>query len=440
MKNDIVCKFGGTSLANAENIEKVKDIVLSNKKKFVIVSAPGKRDKQDTKITDLLIDCFNLSSQGKSFQFSFNLFRDRFEQIKSNFGLTNLNLEKYYAELESSLKKHNDYDYVISRGEFFSAFIISKILKYEFLDASSFITFNDDGKVELETTKQKFLSLIDKNKNYVIPGFYGSDLTGNVKTFSRGGSDITGAIVACIVGAKTYENWTDVNGFLVADPKLCENPQIIEKLSYHELRELSYMGANVLHPDCVRFLRENDIILNLRNTFNPACKGSFIMPDNVKINHKNLTGIAGQKGFTIIHLEKFAINESLGIIETVANIFKKYNISIEHIPTGIDSVSVIVKSVYISKNNKENLIEDIKREIVPDSFKMIENVALISVVGTKLKDDLLIEKKVFDSVFKAKVNLITLNKGASGLSLIFAVNEADFDSTLKTLYSSLFKQ
>lgn len=437
MKNNIVCKFGGTSLANSENINKVKNIVLSGKKNFVVVSAPGKRNKQDTKITDLLIECFNLSSEGKNFLAQFELFKQRFEEIKTSFNLS-LDLTPYYAKLERAIMEHTNYDYVVSRGEFFSALVIAKILNYEFLDASSFITFNNNGNVELNATKQKFLSLIDNNKCYVIPGFYGANLDGSIKTFSRGGSDITGAIVASIINAKVYENWTDVNGFLVADPKLCENPPIINELSYHELRELSYMGANVLHPDCVRFLRENNIILNLRNTFNPTCKGSFIMPDNIKINHKNLTGIAGQKGFTIIHIEKFAINESLGIIETIANIFKKYHVSIEHIPTGIDSVSVIVRSVFVTKDIKANLIEDIKRQIQPDSLKFVENVALISVVGTKLKESLETEKKVFNSVFKANVNLITLNKGANGLSLIFAVNEKDFDCTIQTLYRSIF--
>ena len=438
MKDNIVCKFGGTSLANAHNIENVKNIVLSGKKKYVVVSAPGKRNKTDTKITDLLIKSFNLSKENKDFSAEFNLFKERFEEIKTYFNLDKINLTSYYNELYKKISKHDDYDFVVSRGEFFSAFLIAKVLKYEFLDASSFITFNSDGQVELKVTKQKFLSLVDKNKNYVIPGFYGAKLNGKIKTFSRGGSDITGAIVACISNIKTYENWTDVEGFLVADPRICNNPEVIEKLSYHELRELSYMGANVLHPDCVRFLRENDIILNLRSTFNPACKGSFIMPDKVKINHKNLTGIAGQKGFTIIHIEKFAINESLGIIEIIANIFKKYNISIEHIPTGIDSVSVIFKSIYLNDTNKQKIIKDINNQIKQDNLKIIENVALISIVGTKLKNNLEIEKKVFDSVFKAKVNLITLNKGASGLSIIFAVNEKDFEYTIKTLYNSLF--
>ncbi len=438
MLNNIVCKFGGTSLANFENMMQVKSIVKNEKPRFVVVSAPGKRYKEDTKITDCLISCFEASKSSKNFSNQFNFLKTRFEEIKQKFDL-NLDLNKYYTELEKSLKKHNDYDYVVSRGEFFSAVIMAQVLGYNFLDASSFVVFNKTGNVDLIVSKQKFSALTKKNCCYVIPGFYGCSYNGKIKTFSRGGSDITGAIVAVLAGCKVYENWTDVDGFLQADPKICKNPNLIEQLTYHELRELSYMGANVLHPDCVRFLRENNIVLNLKNTFNPTCKGSFIMPDKTKILHKGLTGIAGQKGFTIIHIEKFSINESLGIIEKISNIFKKYLISIEHIPTGIDSVSVIVKSMFINSSNKEDLIKDIKTQISPDALQFVENVSLISVVGIKLKEDKDLENKIFQSFFKSNSKILTLNKGASGLSIIFGVQEKDFDKTMDTMYNLLFK-
>ncbi|MBQ9793017.1 MAG: aspartate kinase [Clostridia bacterium] len=436
-KNNIVCKFGGTSLASSENIRKVKDIVVSGDKRFVIVSAPGKRTKDDVKLTDCLINCFNLSKENKDFSESFNAFKNRFEDIKKEFSLS-IDLTPYYDDLYSHIKDHNDYDYVISRGEFFSARLISLFFGYEFLDAASFITFAKDGSVELETTKQKFESLIEDGKKYVIPGFYGLDYKGNIKTFSRGGSDVTGAIVSAIADAPVYENWTDVDGFLTADPRLCNNPELIEELSYHELRELSYMGANVLHQDCAKFLRENNIVLNLRNTFNPTCKGSLIMPDSEKIKHKKLTGIAGQKGFTIIHIDKFDINESLGIIERIANIFKKYNISIEHIPTGIDSVSIIVKSHFVNSTNTKDLLDDIYNQIKPDRLEMMENVALISVVGSLLKTSREAEKKVFESLFKTNSQIITLNKGAGGISIIFGIPESEFENTMQILYNSLF--
>ena len=245
MKNDIVCKFGGTSLANSQNIKKVKSIVLNDKKRFVVVSAPGKRFKEDVKITDCLINCFNKSKVGEDFENEFVFFKTRFLEIANEFNLE-INLSQDFEDLHKKLLEHIDYDYVISRGEYFSAKLISLILGYNFLDASNFITFLDDKKIDLVTSKQKFLNLIESNKNYVISGFYGADKNGNIVTFSRGGSDISGAIVACLVNAKVYENWTDVNGFLSADPKLCKLAGLIEKLNYRELRELSYMGANVL--------------------------------------------------------------------------------------------------------------------------------------------------------------------------------------------------
>jgi len=437
MTKNIVCKFGGTSLASSENINKVKNIVLQGKKRFVIVSAPGKRNLSDTKITDCLINCFNLSKQGEDFSKEFMFFKSRFEEIKNAFKL-NIDLTSCYADLYKQISLHRDYDYVISRGEFFCAKLVSKILNYKFLDASNFITFDKQGNVEMHTTKQKFLSSIERGKNYVIPGFYGQDYKGKIKTFSRGGSDVTGAIVSALVNANVYENWTDVDGFLAADPKLCKKPRLISVLSYQELRELTYMGANVLHQDCVRFLRQNNVVLNLRNTFNPTCEGSLIMPDSKKIKHKKLTGIAGQKGFTIIHIDKFNINESLGVIEKLCSIFKKYNISIEHIPTGIDSISVIVKSYFINSTNTKLLLDDIIEQVKPDKLEVLENVALISIVGSLLKTDPESEKKVFESLFKSQVKIITLNKSASGISIILGVYEQDFEKTIQTLYKLLF--
>lgn len=437
MKNDIVCKFGGTSLANSENIKKVKDIVLSSKKRFVVVSAPGKRFKEDEKITDCLINAFNKSKNSESFENEFIFFKTRYQEIATDFNLQ-VDLTDDFNNLYSQILSHKSYDYVISRGEYFSAKLIALILGYTFLDASTFITFDDNKKVDLQITKQKFLNKIKPKQNYVISGFYGADKHGDIVTFSRGGSDISGAIVSCVLGASVYENWTDVNGFLTTDPKLCKSASLIEKLNYKELRELSYMGANVLHPDCVKFLRENNIILNLRNTFNPTCKGSLIMPDNKKLNQTRLTGVAGQKGFTIIHIDKFDINESLGIIAKIANIIKKYNVSIEHIPTGIDTVSVIAKTKFLSPQENQSMIDDIYKEINPDRLEIINDVALISVVGNLLREDVNCERRVFDALYSSNTKIITLNKGADGISVIFGVPEKSFEKTIQFLYKKLF--
>ena len=434
--NKIVCKFGGTSLANSQNIKKVKEIVLNGNKPYVVVSAPGKREKADTKITDCLINAFKKSQNGENYQEEINFFINRYEEIKKAFNL-DIDLTTEFKELERAIKEHEDYDYVVSRGEYFSAKSIALILNYSFLDAT-FIIFDDNGNVDLDITKQNFLNLTNPNEKYVIPGFYGLTLNHKIKTFSRGGSDITGAIVSAVSGAKTYENWTDVDGFLTADPKLCENPKLIKELNYHELRELSYMGANVLHPECAKFLKENNIILNLRNTFNPTCTGSLIKPDDQEINQESLTGIAGQKGFTIFNIEKFDLNESLGIIEKVANIFKNNKISIEHIPTGIDSVSVIVKSSFLTDETKQKILSEITTKIKPDKLEIIEKVALICVVGKILNEEKIAEQKVYKALYSLNENIITLNKGANGISVIFGIFENVFDTTINQLYKSLF--
>jgi len=435
---DVVCKFGGTSLSCFENIKKVKEIVCGGSKRFVVVSAPGKRSKDDIKITDTLIKCFNLSKENKDFIFYFDAIVKRYNEIITFLGVKDLDLSKDFEVLYDEIKKHNKYDFVISRGEYLSAKIIAKYFGYEFLDAISFLTFNKEGKVDLQISQQKFLSIIKKDKKYVIPGFYGLNYNGEVKTFSRGGSDVTGAIISALGKISVYENWTDVDGFLVADPRICDSPSLIENLTYHELRELSYMGANVLHPDCVRFLRENNIVLNLRNTFNPTCKGSLIMPDNKNIVHKKLTGIAGQKGFMIFYIEKFDINESLGIIESIAKVFKKFNIPIEHIPTGIDTISIVVKKEFVTKDIKTNLLQDIEKCVHPDRIEVIDDVALISVVGNIIKINRDIEKKIFDAIYSTDSKIININKGAGGISIIFGVPEKEFDHTTKFLYKSLF--
>ena len=435
---DVVCKFGGTSLSCFENIKKVKDIVCSGNKRFVIVSAPGKRSREDIKITDTLIKCFDLSKDNKDFKAYWEEKKKRYTEIMSFLNVFDLDLTKDFEILFDEIKKHKNYDFVISRGEYLSAKIIARYFNYEFLDAISFLTFDMQGKIDLKISQQKFSSIIKKDKFYVIPGFYGLNYNGEVKTFSRGGSDVTGAIVAAISKAYTYENWTDVDGFLVANPRICENPELIDCLTYHELRELSYMGANVLHPDCVRFLRENNIILNLRNTFNPTCKGSLIMPDTKNIVHKKLTGIAGQKGFMIFYIEKFDINESLGIIEGIAKTFKKFNIPIEHIPTGIDTISIVVKKEFVTEKIKADLLSQIDICVNPDKLEIINDVALISVVGNIIKTNRNIEKQIFDVIYSTNSKIININKGAGGISIIFGVTESEFDSTVKFLYKSLF--
>ena len=433
----IVCKFGGTSLASSENIRRVRDIVNSNnERRFVVVSAPGKRCKDDIKITDCLIECFNLSKKGECYANTLGTIKERFNGLKADLNV-NCDLTEDFNKLEEAIKNHVDYDYIVSRGEYFSARIISAFFGFKFVDASSLIVFDEEGKVDLEVTNKLVEEHLTEG-NFVVPGFYGVDKTGAIKVFSRGGSDLSGAILANALKCSVYENWTDVDGFMASDPKLIDNPPVIKKLTYHELRELSYMGATVLHPSCTGFLKDKGIAINLRNTFNPESEGSLIVPDDEHEKSDTITGIAGQKGFTILHLEKYDLNESLGLIETIAKIFKKHKVSIEHIPTGIDSVSIIFKSK-IKEEVLEQIQNDLIEEIIPDKMQIIESVALISVVGNALRNNFMLERKAFESVFMCVVELLTVNKGAKGMSIIFGVAEENFKKVSKSLFVNLIR-
>lgn len=429
---ELVCKFGGSSLADAKSVLQVAKIVSVSPARFVVVSAPGKRNKQDIKITDTLISCQNKAKNNENFDKEFEFFAKRMTELDTTLG-TRLDIKNMLDSFYEEIKSGATMDYVASRGEYFSAKIVSKYLGYKFLDAKDFITFADNGKVDLETSKMKFISRTNKTDKYIIPGFYGADAKGNVKVFSRGGSDITGAVVSVLCGAKVYENWTDVDGFLECDPRFSKNPKLIGKISYAELRELSYAGANVLHPDCTRFLRENNIVLNLRNTFNPACKGSFIMP---KCKQKKLTGIAGQKGFCIVSFEKFNINSSLGNLSEVSSIFEKHGVSLEHIPTGIDNISVVAREVGLNDEVLAEIVKEISLALSPDSVRVTRDVALVSVVGATF--DRKVERKVFDEIYSLGTKIYMLNKSTQGLSVIFGFPQKDFERVLKTLHKNLF--
>lgn len=429
---EIVCKFGGSSLADATRVMQVARIVCGSPARFVVVSAPGKRDKQDIKITDVLLSCYKKAEAKENFDKKFNLFANRMKELDKELG-TSIGIDKllnnFYEEIRSGVSE----SYVASRGEYFSANIVAKYLGYKFLDAKDFITFDKQDKVDLEISRIKFASITNSWDKYVIPGFYGADVNGNIKIFSRGGSDITGAVVAVLCGAKIYQNWTDVDGFLQCDPRFSKNPKLIAKISYAELRELSYAGANVLHPDCTRFLRENNIVLNLRNTFNPACKGSFIMP---KCKQKKLTGIAGQKGFCIISFEKFNINSSLGFVSEIYNIFAQNGVGVEHIPTGIDNISVVVRQSDITEEKLSKIGEQISQKWTLDRISVVREVALVSVVGAMLNKKA--ERKVMEQIYSLGTKVFMLNKSTQAMSIIFAFPQKDFEKVLGTLHKNLF--
>jgi len=350
-----VAKFGGTSMANAACIEKVKNIILSDEQiRYVVVSAPGKRESGDTKITDLLYKCYDSVRYGANVDDAFKPIRKRFNEIIKLLGL-NISLDHHFDEIKSEIKRGTTIDYVASRGEFLSAIITAAVLGWEFLDAKEIIKFDAQGRFDAELTNALAQSILGKKNHVVIPGFYGETPNGQVKTFSRGGSDVSGAIVARAVEADMYENWTDVDGFMKCDPRIVKNPEIIDMITYKELRELSYMGANVLHPDSIFPVRKNDIPINIRNTFNPSAKGTFIVPTKkfakgeYEREHYHITGVAGKKGFIAITLEKSMMNDETGFGRRMLNVIEDNGLKFEHMPSGIDTMTLILDSHKMSE-------------------------------------------------------------------------------------------
>ena len=338
----VVTKFGGSSLASAGQFEKVKKIIMADEaRKYVVPSAPGKRDKKDTKITDLLYMCQSHVEIGISLEDVFKYVYERYTGIVKELGL-NFEIEKYLDEVKKNLENGASKDYAASRGEYLNGLILAAYLGYEFVDAKDVIVFTHDGSLDMKATK---VALSEKLKNIeraVIPGFYGADKDGNIVTFSRGGSDVTGALVAASINADLYENWTDVSGFLMADPRIVENPKAIDEITYKELRELSYMGASVLHEDAIFPVRESGIPINIRNTNKPEDKGTFIVSETKDDESKVLTGIAGKKDFTVISIEKAMMNSEMGFCRKVLGVLEMNGVSFENMPSGIDSVCVVI--------------------------------------------------------------------------------------------------
>ena len=427
MKN-IVCKFGGTSLSCAENIKKVFDITKNVGQKFIVLSAPGKRYESDTKITDTLISIWQKAKEHKKFDKDFAIFKDRFEEIIRELNI-DINLVDMLNDFLQNLSFSCDYDYILSRGEYFMARIFAKYTGFDFLDAKDFITFDSSGEVDLTLSQQKFELKINRNKRYVIPGFYGADKGGKIKTFSRGGSDITGAIVSLISNAKVYQNYTDVNGFKTANPKICPNSKVIKKMSYSEMRYLSYMGANVLHPDCVKFLKENNITLNLRSTFKPLCSGTLIVPDK-KIKHRGLVGISGKSDCVVITIKNFGIHADKDSLLNVYKTFDKNGAKIFFMHFGIDSISIALDEP------KSCNIHQIKSSLKPlfDEVAVEKNISVISVVGNDKKAFC----KILPLIYNQKEKPLFIAKSVDDILTTFAVSDFCYASLLPILHQKLF--
>ena len=375
-----VLKFGGSSVADGIQLRKMKSIIDSDAdRRYIVASAPGKRFEIDNKVTDLLYLCKTHMEQNLPYEQVFQVIRDRFNAVKMNLGI-NVDMGIHFEEILTNMKKGCSKDYLASRGEYLSAVLVAAYLKVDFVDAAGMILFDDKGRLLFEETDNAIASKLSAHKMAVIPGFYGTDVeTGEIRTFSRGGSDITGALIAKALNAQVYENWTDVSGFLMADPRVVKNPKPIEKISYKELRELSYMGASVLHEDAIYPCRMANIPINIKNTNHPDDPGTIIT-DEEESDQKIVTGIAGSKDFTVIAIYKNMLSHEKGFVRRILMILEDFDISIEHLPTGIDTVSVVLSDKSID-GRLDEIIEEFQTQLRPDGVEVFEDIALIATVG-----------------------------------------------------------
>ena len=428
-----VVKFGGSSLASARQFRKVGDIIRADKtRRYVIPSAPGKRNNKDTKVTDLLYECYEAASTGASYKKILNQIRERYEEIINGLDL-NLNLDHEFANIEENFVKGAGRDYAASRGEYLNGIVMAEYLGFEFIDAAEVIFFDENGNLEADNTNKELAERLEHVERAVIPGFYGSKHDSTIKTFSRGGSDVTGSIVARAIHADLYENWTDVSGFLVADPRVVENPEIIETITYKELRELAYMGASVLHEDAIFPVRKEGIPINIRNTNKPDDKGTLIVESTCRKPRYTITGIAGKKGFCAINIEKAMMNSEVGFGRKVLGVFEKFGISFEHMPSGIDTMTIMVHQSEFEEY-EQSVIAGIHRAVEPDGVELESDLALIAVVGRGMKATRGTAGRIFSALAHARINVKMIDQGSSELNIIIGVKNNDFDQAIRAIY------
>ncbi len=429
-----VVKFGGSSLADAKQFKKVAEIIRADEERcYIVPSAPGKRFKDDTKVTDLLYQCYDKVSAGEDFAKAFAPVRERYDEIISDLSLS-LSLEDEYVKIGTMFRDGADRDYAASRGEYLNGIVLANYLGYEFIDAALGIFFDNKGNFDADITNACLGAILEKTPRAVIPGFYGAMPDGSIKTFSRGGSDFTGSVVAKAAGASLYENWTDVSGFLVADPRIVDKPAGIEVITYSELRELSYMGAGVLHEDAIFPVRSANIPINIKNTNAPQDAGTLIVPTADEKSPKYLiTGIAGKKDFSVISIEKDRMNSENGFMRRLLQVLENHGIFPEHMPTGIDTVSVVVNSHDLD-GQREKLEQRIKDVVRPDHFEIIDGLALIAVVGRGMKSKKGTATRVFAALSHADINVRMIDQGSSELNIIVGIDEKDFENAIRVIY------
>ena len=428
-----VVKFGGSSLASAEQFKKVGAIIRADKeRKFVVPSAPGKRSSDDTKVTDMLYACYDLAEKGQDFSGQLQAIRNRYQEIIDGLSLE-LSLDKEFETIDRNFKEKAGSDYAASRGEYLNGIIMAQYLGYEFVDAATVIRFRDNGEHDAETTNRLMRERLSGVEAAVVPGFYGACEDGRVKTFSRGGSDITGSIVARAIRANVYENWTYVSGVLIADPRIIYKPEGIETITYRELRELCYMGFNVLHEDAIFPVRSAGIPINIRNTNAPEDNGTWIVESTCQKTKYVITGIAGKKGFCAVNIEKEMMNSEIGFGRKVLQAFEENGISFEHVPSGIDTMTVFVhQDEFMHK--EQQVVSGIHRLADPDAIDIEGDLALIAVVGRGMKSTRGTAGRIFSALAHANINVKMIDQGSSELNIIIGVANADFETAIKAIY------
>ena len=435
-----VCKFGGTSMADGNVILAAAKIVESDvERRYVVVSAPGKRFGGDIKVTDLLYKCSDEYESGNisAFKETFSKIRTRFLGIEKEIG-KDLNMQAALDLVESEILSGAGRDYCASRGEYLAAKVMSAVLNIPFVDATEFVRFDKEGVLD-ESTFDLAAKVLSQYPRAVVPGFYGLGFDGKVKTFSRGGGDISGSIVARGVMASLYENWTDVSGFYACDPRIVNSPAWISELSYDELRELSYMGANVLHSESIFPVKSAGIPIRICNTFRPDDAGTYIVKTSTRDLRENVvTGVAGKKDFTVISLEKSMMNNEVGFVQKVLAVIGNHGISFEHLPSGVDTMSLVIDNAYLKNGMLQTVIEEIREAVHPDKIYTHENIALVATVGYGMAKNIGTSARLFTAISKAGINVIMIDQGSSEMNIIVGVENEDCAACIAAIYNEFF--
>lgn len=438
-----VAKFGGSSVADGIQLTKTKEIIRHDPdRKYIVVSAPGKRYEGDNKITDILYLCKTHIEHNLPYDQLFQVVVDRYMAVEINLGVK-VDLLKHFDEIREKLRQNPSADYIASRGEYLNAVLVAAFLEYDFVDTADLIKFDEKGRLLMEETDKALSEELAKHERAVLPGFYGSTPDGKIKTFSRGGSDITGALVARAVHADVYENWTDVSGFLMADPRIVENPKQIRAISYKELRELSYMGASVLHEDAIYPARMANVPINIRNTNKPQDPGTYITAE-ISEDYENeenriITGIAGNRDFTVVALYKNMMSSERGFVRKILDILDDYDINFEHLPSGIDTVSVVMANKSIN-GRLDEVLEEFRTRLRPDSIDVFEDMALIATVGHRMSYRQGVSATLFKALAAAGVNIRMIEQGSSEMNIIVGVENKDFEKAIRAIYDAFVQE